>query len=297
MQERLRLDAGDLSLELAPSIGGSIVAFAWRDQPILRPTEAAALETGQVRGMASYPLVPYSNRIGYGRFPFGGREHRLVPNFAGEPHALHGVGWRKPWRVVSAGPDHAELALEHSPDGAEAEGWPFAFEARQRFALRPDRLIVRMSLRNTGRSAAPAGMGMHPFFPRRAGSVLGFRARGVWLNGGDRLPLREAPPPADCTFDPPRSLEGAALDNCFTGWDGAAELRQPDGPGVRLTADALFGHLVVFTPPDRDFCAIEPVSHMVDALNRADQPASGLRVLQPDEVLAGDIVLQPLAPS
>ena len=48
---------------------------------------------------ASFPLVPYVNRIRDGRFTFRGREVRLAPNMAGDPSPLHGQGWLSPWTV------------------------------------------------------------------------------------------------------------------------------------------------------------------------------------------------------
>ena len=52
---------------------------------------------------ASFPLVPYVNRIRGGRFTFRGREVRLAPNMAGDPSPLHGQGWLAPWQVEQRG--------------------------------------------------------------------------------------------------------------------------------------------------------------------------------------------------
>jgi aldose 1-epimerase len=47
--------------------------------------------------------------------------------------------------------------------------------------------------------------------------------------------------------------------------------------------------LRVFTPPDKDFFAVEPVSHSTDAINR-DEGAELLRV-QPGERLFGTMTI------
>ena len=69
----LALAAGKLRLALSPSVGGAISAFAWIDGgipcAILRKCHNP-LE--KVLDAASFPLVPYVNRIRDGQFSFGG---------------------------------------------------------------------------------------------------------------------------------------------------------------------------------------------------------------------------------
>jgi aldose 1-epimerase len=42
-------------------------------------------------------------------------------------------------------------------------------------------------------------------------------------------------------------------------------------------------------PPGRDFFAVEPVTHLNDAINRPDIVRHGLHVLQPREALTGTV--------
>jgi len=77
----LTLQAGEGSLTLAPEIGGSIVGWTIGPNHVLRPPLVDALVQGSARGMAAYPLVPYSNRIDHGRFSFAGRSYQLARNF------------------------------------------------------------------------------------------------------------------------------------------------------------------------------------------------------------------------
>jgi hypothetical protein len=57
----------------------------------------------------------------------------------------------------------------------------------------------------------------------------------------------------------------------------------------RIEADPVFGHLIVYVPPARDFFAVEPVSHMNNAVNRPDVTDNGLRHLAPGERLTGSV--------
>jgi len=42
-------------------------------------------------------------------------------------------------------------------------------------------------------------------------------------------------------------------------------------------------------PHERDFFAVEPVTHLNDAINRPDIVSHGLHVLQPRELLTGTV--------
>ena len=68
------------------------------------------------------------------------RTEALARNFPPEPHAIHGVGFEKPWQVESRAADSAQLRLTHRPDA----GWPWAFDARQRITLTDDLLILEL---------------------------------------------------------------------------------------------------------------------------------------------------------
>ena len=123
----VELRSGDLELDLSPAVGGSVAGFRARGEPVFRPTRAGYED---VLDSASYPLVPFSNRVRDGRFVFRGREVRLSPNLPPQPHPLHGQGWRGEWSVISAEAGRAEFGFRHEPGE-----WPWAYEALQRFEL------------------------------------------------------------------------------------------------------------------------------------------------------------------
>ncbi len=297
--EILTLRRGDSRVSLAPGWGGSVLDWWLGDSPILRPPTEAALAGGDPRDLGCFPLVPFSNRIAGGVFTWAGREVRLPVGLGDPAHAIHGIGWRRPWQVAAAGEAAARLVLDHAPTPGQSGGWPFAFRAEQHFTLTETGLKVVISIENRDRMAAPAGLGLHPYFPRPAGTLLDFVADGVWRNGADRLPAARTAVPAEWDFRGGRVVGRPALDNCFAGWDGTARILWPDRRlGVRIEAGPIFRHLVVYAPdpPEPDLpqmnalLAVEPVSHMNDAANRRDQvPDHGLVALPPGETLAGEI--------
>jgi aldose 1-epimerase len=280
----MELRAGPARLTLAPDVGGAIAAYEWNGKPILRPTPGEALAAGDVRLFSSYPLIPFSNRIADATLRWGGEAYPLQRFLTGETHAIHGNGWRRAWSVVAQAPTCATLELLHDAAGENAREWPFPYRARQAFELAPDALTLTLTISNTGDASFPFGLGWHPFFPRNAATVLGFVAGGVWQTDPTHLPTRLDPVPPAWNFSAPRPIAVTTLDNCFAGWRPPATLRWPDrGLSAAISADAACQYLIVFIPPGRDFLAVEPVTNMTDAFNRAaaGQPDTGTRLLAP----------------
>jgi len=265
----VELNAGALRLALRPDLGGSIAGLWHGGLPVLRSTEPAALAGSRQSG--SYPLAPYSNRIGFHHFNWQGHDYTTQRNFDDNPHSVHGVAWQRPWQVVAAGADEAELLLVHAPDA----DWPFAFELRQRFALTPTELSVSFHFTNTAPLAQPVGLGWHPYFPKRARSHIQIDLTGRWDSDATELPVQ-------LVAQSGIAADVAALDfdNCFEGWRGAASIRD-EAFSLQLTSS--LPYLVVFTPGDRDYYCVEPVSHVSNAIQFPDPAVHGLRTLEPGE--------------
>ena len=168
------LHAGALRLALRPDLGGCIAGLWHRETPILRSVEPVELATAWPSGC--YPLVPYSNRIGYARFRWKGHDFTTRPNFGESPHSIHGVGWMRPWERVSSSAVEVVLRYRHAADA----DWPFAFEATQYFNLTPQSLHVEMVVTNLAEVAQPVGLGWHPYFPKRARSRLHIELAERW---------------------------------------------------------------------------------------------------------------------
>ena len=254
----LSLRAGRLAVELAPQAGGSIARFRCDDTDLLRPMMAEAMASGRGNEAACYPLVPFSNRIANGCLLFDGREFELEENWPGVRHPMHGEGWARAWDVARHDGSAAELVHEH--DGGR--GWPFRYRAQLAFRLDEESLTVTMAIENLEGRVAPAGMGLHPFFTRDADSELAFRAAAVWLGDEDVLPTERVAVPAEWDYAKARKVE-TGLDNCFEDWDRWAVITWP-GRGLRLELQASppFGHAVVYTPANRPYFCVEPVSHV-----------------------------------
>jgi aldose 1-epimerase len=284
----LILSTGSLELTLNPSIGGSISALEWVDGdqrvPVLRKCNSCS---ENVLEAASFPLVPYVNRIRGGRFAFRGREVTLAPNMAGDPSPLHGQGWLAPWAVDNASASEAELSFHH-----QAGEWPWEYYSHQHFELEEDRLSVRLTCRNLSKEPMPCGLGQHPYFNCGPETRLDTSVSHVWTIDEHVLPVEKIP--AAGRFDlADRLVCGQDLDHGFGGWGGTARMTDPNWPfDIELESpDARFFQL--YSPASGGIFVAEPVSHANAALNAPEEQWEelGMRVLVPGDAMSLDMRL------
>nr|WP_315392558.1 hypothetical protein [uncultured Duganella sp.] len=262
--EGLIIGCGHSEARLFPRLGGALGHWRWNGVDIVRPAPVGA----DIAAMASFPLLPYANRLGNAELPGFGR---LTPNAAPERHGLHGIGWQRPWQVTAAAPERAELTLRHGAD----DHWPFDFVAVMRFALAPDQLTTTLTLTNLDAKTMPAGAGFHPYFPLDAQTRFDSDWRGVWEIGGDLLPTRHRPQGRPA----PRVALGWDVNNCFTGWGGVASLAYADRR-VTVRADAACAYLQCYQPgAAHPYIAIEPVTHAPNAHQMRAPARHGVRQL------------------
>jgi aldose 1-epimerase len=252
------LALGKARVELAPKVGGAIAQFTFAGVDVLRRTPSDARTAGDVRAHACYPLVPYSNRIANARLAIAGGTVELARNLGDHPNSIHGVGWQRAWQVVSDDGTSALLALEHAANGADARAWPWPFRATQWFGLAAHEggstLTVKLAIVNTGDAAFPFGLGLHPFFPRTAGTSLDFDVDGVWENDATLLPVRRVAIPSEWRHGLIAARREHTIDNVFTQWKGVAMLTDPARPfDIGIAADRAAGFVVVYAPAARDF--------------------------------------------
>lgn len=288
----LSLRAGDLVLDLVPGIGGAIAGWRSGEVELLRRMGEAALAARDVRQAGCFPTIPYSNRMRECTLNFRGRKHRLAPNFGSHSHSIHGNSWQRPWTATDSGASAATLVFEHDAAGSRAAEWPFPYRATQRFALDAQGLTIGLELVNTGDAPAPAGIGLHPYFPRAANTRLVTSATGYWRNDEAMMPVALEPVPPAWNFAEGKLVAPLAVDNCFAGWSGSARLEFPElGRAISIAADPVFGHAVIFVPPGRPFFCVEPVTNANDGMNRLDKGASdtGVWVLDPGQALSGQV--------
>ena len=282
----VKLAAGELELELSPSIGGAISSFEWKsERPILRECHSP-LEN--VLDAACFPLVPYVNRIRGGCFTFRGREVRLQPNMPGDSSPLHGQGWLSSWRTEDSSGSRALLSYRHQPGE-----WPWTFAAEQEFALDPAGLSIQLTCTNRSDDPMPCGLGFHPYFQCGPETRIDTDVSVAWTIDEHVLPVDKIP--AEGRYDlSDRLVCGQDVDNGFGGWGGEARMTDPAWPfELRLSSpQAKFFQL--YSPPHGGIFVAEPVTHANAALNapESEWPELGILVLDAGESMSLDMRLE-----
>ncbi|MGZ3247532.1 MAG: aldose 1-epimerase family protein [Croceibacterium sp.] len=203
-------------------------------------------------------LFPIVGALNGGTYRLGEREYRLEK---------HGFARRCTFGVEMLAPDRVRFHLRDSEETLAV--YPFAFELEAEHALSRSRLVMTVTVRNTGHEAMPFSFGFHPAFawplpnggPKASHSVIFADdepepIRRIDQETATLLPKPELTPVRGRVLRPNSSLfEKDALiwDRLnsraliFAGEDASLELAFPDCP-----------NLGIWQKPGAPFLAIEP---------------------------------------
>ena len=276
------IEAAGQRLGLVPTLGGGVAEWSWlggsdRSEPLhlWRPWTRSSEDR---YGLASFAMLPWSNRISHGGFEHRGRWFAMAPNRAGELYPIHGDGWLQAWTLQRPAAHVAELHLESRQHG----GNPYAYDAVQRFELLEHALVQSVAVTQRGDEPLPFGLGLHPWFPRTPGTRVRSRVGGVWLSGDDPIPTRHSasfPPSWD--LNPGADANGTLIDNGYTGWDGHATITWPEhGLALHLHQEMLQtpqgprapDDCLVYRPPVGPAFCFEPITQPIDAFHLEGRP-------------------------
>jgi aldose 1-epimerase len=264
--------AGETALMVTPELGGCVQALRVDGEDVLRPGRP---ELASPLEMASFPLVPWCNRIAEGVFVWEGRLVDVGGTpLLGEAHGVHGHGWMRRWEVEERSKDRLTLSLLH-PAGR----WPWRYRARQAMTVEEGRVEQTLTVENLGDEPMPLALGFHPYFGRPA--RFSATVDGAWV-GGDAIPEGWDDRGSFRNHD----VDDIECDTTFTGWDHTVSIHLP-GFRVELTSDLPMLH--VYTPRGRSFFCLEPVGAAPGALNH---PGRGDGVLAPGATGAASMRLQ-----
>jgi aldose 1-epimerase len=271
---------------VAVELGATLRVYEAGDQPVL----AGFAEDEPARGGRGAVLLPWPNRIEDGRYRFGGVDHQLPIDDAGDGHAIHGLVRWVAWIPIAHEPAAVTLETTVLP----RPGYPFTLAARVRYELATDGLTVTTVVRNLGPDAAPVGFGHHPYLAVRGnridGAILEVPARSLYRTGARRLPepAREI---ADGPFDfrTGRPIGATVLSGTYFDLErdpaGRAWVRVDE---TRLWLDRAYPYVMVFSGEDlpdpsehRRSLAVEPMTCPPNAF----RSGTGLTVLEPRRAL------------
>ena len=282
---------------MAVTVGGGLRLYESAAQPILDGYGVDALCDG-ARGQL---LVPWPNRIRYGRYEFEGIQLRLALTEPEKGTAIHGLARWVEWQVVRRDANTATLGLELPAQ----PGYPFQLRLEVTYRLDDSGLRVSQRATNIGGRACPYGSGAHPYLAAAPGLVddweLTLPARTALVADHQQIPVARQPVAgSELDFRSPRRIGDLHLDTAFTDLERDAGGKvtvalSREGRTMRLWADAAHGYLMVFTgdtlAPDRQRrgLAVEPMTCAPDAF----RSLAGLRVLRPGETVVAEWGITP----
>jgi aldose 1-epimerase len=254
----IELRAGPARTTIDPGRGGRLASLAIDGRQLLLGPPSP--DDRSIR-WGCFLMTPWPGRLDGGRFEWGGRTIQL-PRTHGQ-HAIHGLGWDRPWRVVAT--DGAMAALELD---LAAAGWPMGGMVRETISLAADRLELSAEV-TAGDSPMPAALGWHPWFLRRGGASVRLRAAGV-LEVDRMIPTgRDRPVGGRYDLRDGPALGNRRLDDVFVGVTSPITIAWPDLE-LRIEFGADSSAAVVYTPP-KVFC-IEPLTAVPNAFNAGTAP-------------------------
>ena len=284
---------------ILPGTGASI-AFGrvqrggqWID--VLRPTpEADYNNSGKC---SSFIMLPWCNRIKDGLLRFNGQEYQLeiTPD---DGTARHGDVRKRAWDIDSQDETQVHLSLDSRQQ--PKVNFPFQFSAQAEYSLDGRDFVWRLTLKNEDSQQMPGGFGHHPYFVRPSRDdaplltvpcdaefeLVDFMAVAPPVPVSPRLDFRQS-----------RAVREMELNDLLTSRheDAPTRLVYP-GWGIELAfySDALFKHILVYTPPGENSVAVEPMTNASDGFNLYEQgiAESGVFVLAPGQSISAEVRLR-----
>lgn len=271
-----------------------LVDGVWRD--LLRPTGLTKRDSPT--SCASFPLIPWSNRVADAKLTFGGQTWQL-PRTSPDGTAMHGSVLPFSFEVLDQTESSVRLGLDSRQ--VVGMGFPWEFTTELVYTVTDAGLTVTTTVTNVDAEAFPAGFGHHPYFVRSLTPGCGEPQLEIPVTCGyaleSAMAVAEAGPlPARADYSSLRPLGGKFVDDCLTGRvPGPVRIVYPgaraDGSDieVHITADDVYSHWVVYVPVHRAYFAVEPATNANGGFALAERgvAGSGVFVLEPGESKTG----------
>ena len=240
-------------------------------------------------GFYNAHLFPFAGRLPDGKYAFGGQDYQFEINDAEFHAALHGFLYNQPMRLIEkiADENHAEVTFSFVSEKVNA-AYPFNIEVIIRYQLNEKGFTSMTTFKNHGETEAPLAYGVHPYFrfdkkvdelhikiPTETETILNKR---LVPSGETKI---------NSAFLDATKIGHRGFDNGFQfpkiSSTVTTELSDPEENCTiniwQETGKNKFNFLQVYTPPQRDCIAIEPLCGNINSLNTDDDRV----VLKPGE--------------
>lgn len=273
---------------ILPRTGASIAygrvryGGVWID--VMRPTDESHYNNSSLT--SSFLMIPWSNRIREGRFDFDGKSYQLG-DLKTYGTAMHGDVRSREWNIIHA--DETSIRLSFTSTDYEGVNFPFKFYAEAEYKLVDSDFLMTIAIKNIDEQEFPAGFGFHPYFVRGDNEQVKVPCEQHY-ELENALPITGVPQPLPerLEFRELRQLDEKEIDDVFTSRieQEPAQIAYPDwNLQIDFHADELFKHFILFTPSNKPFFALEPVTNANDGfnLNNQGRENTGVFILKPNE--------------
>ncbi len=260
-------------------VGASLRLYRVGGRDVVRPYDEDAL----IPAFSGALLAPWPNRLADGRYGFDGSVFQVPVTEVDRMTALHGLVGHERFTAQEPRATEDTVTLQH--DLVPTGGYPWPLLVTVTFELSDEGLACTVTALNQGTSAAPYGIGVHPWLSTAGAAVdectlsVG-AARHVTVDNR-LLPTGTEPVAGRFDLREPRSLAGVALDDAWVDvvrdderrtW---ATLGRPDGSTVAMWGDAATKAWQVCTGDEvarigRTAVAVEPMSCVADAFRTGE---------------------------
>jgi len=212
-------------------------------------------------------LMPFPNRIDKGKYNFGGKTYRLPINKKAEGHAIHGLVYDKPFKLVNTKTTKTSVSASffYGISNTQHEGYPFNLLFLVTCALESNQFTISVSGTNNGKSVLPYGVGWHPYLKTNKKidrCKLSISSRHMLEIGQTKKMIPTGKIKRANAFN--NGLMGKQrFDTCFTNLFS----HKTQFENIILFQDSTMNFLQVYTPENRQSIAIEPMSCAPDAFN------------------------------
>lgn len=265
------LSLGNQRFELTIDTNGAkIINFVARhgQVPILQSCLHQSKYTPDDCG--GFPLLPLCNRIRGNAYTLKGHTVSLPLTSPNHKEYLHGPGWMQEWQVLRQESAAAVLGFSYA-DGMSG----YMFDAALQLMLTGKGLKITLSVQHQGDRPRLYGLGFHPYFFIEPGTQLLLPATGYFPEGPDQLSLPFTDSiPEQFDYSTCKDIADCYVNHCYAGFH-ALRLFRPSGQTITLRSDQPY--LMMYHVPGKNFIALEPQSHELDAVHKPGFP--GLRLL------------------
>lgn len=277
--DHLHYSENGFSCKLVPAFGGSLQELIVDDNKVTWgcPPDADGMQAYKEFCNGAW-LFPFPNRVENGQYNFNDVSYHLDINDRKLGHAIHGLVYNQPFEIVDYN-DHSAHMRYNFPGN---QGFPFPFEFSIRYDISSRDLKILLSVKNTGKSSFPMGIGWHPYFqyedPKHL--KLEFNAIEKYTQTNRMIPVHSEPWSGQELSLTPGSLDDAfRLGNTFVSFTNSA---------YQLSLKHNLGsYLQLYTPINKQTVAIEPMSCIGNAFNNG----IGLQTLGADESVHWEVQL------